>query len=244
MKITDKIISLPPYISTTWSNVASIHMKGNVLVITLREGDVISIPSLKQEIIDLIFNTHASYLEKNSISQTPRTTQESSKISTPFTQSAIENGADMPFRLGFGVGFGAFDGLGSVMQHNPSQANAPDLPPEILNKIASIAKIIAPEDIMAMPKAEPHCNCVHCQIAQAINRGTQPAAESESAEEVVVSDAELQFQQWDISQMGDKLFSVINRLDNKEKFSVYLGHPIGCTCGKSGCEHILAVLKS
>ena len=44
--------------------------------------------------------------------------------------------------------------------------------------------------------------------------------------------------------MNDKLFTVINKLDQQEKYNVFLGEPVGCTCGKQGCEHMLAVLKS
>ena len=44
-------------------------------------------------------------------------------------------------------------------------------------------------------------------------------------------------------QTDEKMFTVTNRLDKNEKFNVYLGKPIGCTCGKEGCEHILAVLR-
>ena len=48
----------------------------------------------------------------------------------------------------------------------------------------------------------------------------------------------------EITQTGDKLFTVVNKLDPQENYHVYLGHPVGCTCGKQGCEHILVVLKS
>ena len=69
-----------------------------------------------------------------------------------------------------------------------------------------------------------------------------PINEREVEEDV--RDDELQFEQWSISSAGDKLYNVVNRLDEQEKYRVYLGHPVGCTCGREGCEHILAVLKS
>ena len=59
-----------------------------------------------------------------------------------------------------------------------------------------------------------------------------------------VPDAELSFQEWDIVQTGKDLFHVSSRLDPNEQYNVFLGNPVGCTCGKAGCEHILAVLKS
>ena len=128
------------------------------------------------------------------------------------------------------------------MQHNPAQANSPDLPEEVLNKVSAIAKIVTPEDMKSLPKAEPHYNCIHCQIARAIHKGIQNM-DGEREDEEEVADEELQFQQWDIKQKGE-LFVVTNRLDTAEQYHVYLGNPVGCTCGKSGCEHIVAVLKS
>lgn len=231
MRINDKVISLPPYLSTTWNNISAIHMKGNILVITLHEGEIVNVPGLKQDVIDSIFDAHTSYLDKQESGLVPQ--ESAAKIFNSSSPQAYE----MPLRFGFG----SMDSIGTAMQHNPSQANMPDLPPEILSKISAIAKIIAPEDIEVMPKAEQNCNCMYCQVARAVN--PKPISEV-VLEEIVISDAELQFQQWDIAQTGDKLFSVTNRLDTNEKYNVYLGSPVGCTCGREGCEHILAVLKS
>ncbi len=64
MKINDKILSIPPYISTSWSYVKSLQMKGPFLVITLMGGEAINIPNLKGDIIEQIFIAHANFLEK------------------------------------------------------------------------------------------------------------------------------------------------------------------------------------
>ena len=62
-----------------------------------------------------------------------------------------------------------------MMQHNPSQADAPDIPPDILQKIGAITKIIAPtEEQVFLPKAEPNCNCFHCQIARSVESSLLP----------------------------------------------------------------------
>lgn len=236
MKINDKILSIPPYISTSWSYVKSLQMKGPFLVITLMGGESINIPNLKSEILEQIFNAHANYLEKTL--ETPKET--SPKNPMMFSSES----PDLPFKLGIG----SIDGLGNPLVHNPAQRDAPDIPPQILQKIAAIAKIISPEEIMAMPKPESHCNCLHCQIVRAIHHVVEPEVTEEIAIEQTsdeeVKDEDLAFQQWDVSQTGDKLFNVTNKLDTQEKYSVYLGHPVGCTCGKSSCEHIVAVLKS
>lgn len=62
MKINKKVFSIPPYISTTWMNIAALHMKDSVLMITLIDGETISIPGLKQDIITEIFRTHAEVI--------------------------------------------------------------------------------------------------------------------------------------------------------------------------------------
>ena len=239
MRINNKILSIPPYLSTSWNHVLALHMKDSTLVVCLNDGSTVDVPNLKPEIIEMIFSAHASYLERQSERPNPSQPNYPTKASNSLF-STLANDADIPFRLGFGT----FDALGSALQHNPSQANAPDLPKEILSKISAIAKIVAPEETVNLPKPEPHCNCIHCQIAKAISSGLGEPQQQLEAEEEEVSSEDLSFCQWEITQTGDKLYTVINRLDSKEKYSVYLGHPLGCTCGKQGCEHILAVLKS
>jgi hypothetical protein len=101
MKINDKIISIPPYISTNWNSIAAIHMKGNLLVVSLVDGDTINIPGLKHETIEMVFNFHALHLEK----ETNRAPSEKLQaLSGKMTPDQI---IELPFRLGFGV----FDGV-------------------------------------------------------------------------------------------------------------------------------------
>lgn len=236
MKINDKILSIPPYISTSWNFIKSLQMKGPFFVITLMGGESINIPNLKSEIIEQIFKAHAEYLEKKI---------DLPKETNPGFPQALFNpdSNELPFKLGIG----SIEGLGNPLMHNPTQKDSPDIPKQILQKITAIVKILSTEEILAMPKAEPHCNCLHCQIVRSIHTAVEPEqAHHENYEnhEDEVKEEELIFQQWDVTQTGDKLFNVVNRLDTQEKYSVYLGHPVGCTCGKSSCEHIVAVLKS
>jgi len=223
IKITNKMLSIPPHISTHWSHIAALHMKEDILAITLVGGDTLHIANLNSETARLIFQYHALYLDSLG--------SDLSKM-----KGAAER-EESSIRLAFGS---SIDGLGSVMEHNPSQADAPDLSQEILEKIGAIAKIIAPAEEILLPKAEPGCNCFHCQIARALN----PLPSSSLQDEHDVTDQDLHFQQWTITQTGEKLFSVASVLDEHEKYNVYLGNPVGCTCGKQGCEHMLAVLKS
>lgn len=242
MKINDKTLSIPPFISTSWKNITAIHMKGAVLAISLVNGESIEIPNLKPEIIELIFANHALYIEKESSQQNPNTQMFTNKRS--FQQASTSSSEAPPFKFELG----GLEALGAALHHNPANANAPDLPPEILNKISMMAKMMGPEEIASIPKAEPHCNCVYCQIARVMtNETAEPKeAESHAHEEHLdtVADEELHFQEWNITNAGENLYTVTNKLDPQEKYNVYLGHPVGCTCGKQGCEHILAVLKS
>jgi hypothetical protein len=116
--------------------------------------------------------------------------------------------------------------------HNPEHANLPPLPPEILEKIGMVAQTLGLAD---GPPAEPNCNCFYCQVARTLN----PEASEER-----VSDEELSFRTWDVHQKGDKLYAVTNPLDPNETYQVFLGSPVGCTCGDTHCEHIRAVLQS
>lgn len=233
MNINEKFFSFPPFLSTAWAHVAalSINRQGNI-VVHMNSGESITLPELPQEAIDVIFKAHAAFLE-NQVLNEPAFRH---KKLPQNIKERLES--DFPLRFSFGT----MDGLGSAMQHNPAQKNAPDLPEEMITKIAEVSRILAPSDPDQIPKPEPHCNCYHCQIARALNHSPEQEAERLLEEEVTVED--LQFDQWEITQTGDKLFNVINKLDGLENYSVHLGHPVGCTCGKQNCEHILAVLKS
>lgn len=234
IRINSKFISIPPFISTEWPHVIALYIKERTLVIVLIDGEAIQISNLSPSTIELIFKYHAAYLEKDYDQTITHSANETQQIQQSLEFPAI---GETSFRLAFG----AMDGLHAVMQHNPAQAQAPDLPPEILQKISTIAKIMTPEEIL-LPQAEAGCNCFHCQIARAIHPSTE--TEVVSAIEEDVADADLSFQQWMITQTGEQLFFVVNKLDQNEHYNVFLGQPVGCTCGQEGCEHILAVLKS
>lgn len=243
MIINEKLISIPPYLSTDWSNVRCLHMDDNRLVVTLTSGQAVMIPQLEKEMVQLAFTKHASFLEGGVGNEVDLGVGNVDDASASFMETAGASGMEMPlFRMGLGPGMENFS---AALQHNPAQASSPDLPLEILQKIASVAKIVAPDDPDLLPKAEPHCNCIHCQIARAIHGGLESEAEAEIEEdEEEVTNEDLSFQQWDIEQIGENLHSVTNRLDSKESYKVYIGDPVGCTCGTSGCEHIVAVLQS
>jgi hypothetical protein len=223
MKITTTILSIPPYISTTWKNISSLHIREEkgafTLVVILQNRVQVEVPGLDKGTIDSVFEAHAHYAEES----TP-------KIPTPL---------DGPFSFSLPMkADGPIETLGYGMQHNQEQANLPPIPPEVLKKITMIARAFGLDDASALPKAEPHCNCVYCQVA----RSLQGDAQEEPVEEVTAED--LSFRNWDIKQSGDNLYTVTNPLDPNEHYSVFLGTPLGCTCGLKNCEHIRAVLNT
>lgn len=249
MKITSKFLHLPPHISTSWMQVRAIFLKQNDLVVSLIDGTMIVIHGLQPDLIETIFNAHATFLENHFTRPNPPPLQLFQIASQGNPANPHQEHGEKQHSMR--INFDNLESMTSAMQHNPAQANMPNLPKEVVNKIAEIARVVAPDEINNMPKPEPHCNCTHCQIARAIHEVGQPAETSptiaehpQTATEEVISEADLVFQQWEITKTGDQLYSVANRLDQLEKYTVFLGEPVGCTCGKSGCEHILAVLKS
>ena len=64
MKINDKILSIPPFISTPWGNISSIQMEdAGTLTIILLDNTKVNIPNLSEEDVKKIFNFHALSLE-------------------------------------------------------------------------------------------------------------------------------------------------------------------------------------
>ena len=231
MKITPQILSIPPYLSTTWSEIASMFVKeessGLSLTIVLQGGHQVIIPSLSQAVITAIFDAHAKYIHSNT---TP-------KIETHSDQERPSSfGLTLPFTQSDG---NTIDVFGSAAEHNPAQAHFPPLPPMVLKKIAAIAQALGLNFLPNFSKAEPGCNCVFCQVVNAMRQDTPVDAVQEE-----VSDQDLQFRSWDIHQTAEKLYSVTNPLDANEHYSVFLGEPLGCTCGAKNCEHIRAVLNT
>ncbi len=221
-KIDSNIICIPPYISATWDQVTFMQSEEIpetqklTLILHLSDGKEIAIPNLDASIVDIAFNAHLKHMEQKKAG------------SIPFPMDGVAQ---------FKIGMPGMENLSDAMQHDLSKADTPDLPQEMLEKIAGVAKLVAGGELEAFPQAEPHCNCTHCQLARAIHG-------KEEEEVDPVSDEELTFRSWDIHECGDQLYCVKNPIDPQEQYSVFLGSPVGCTCGKPHCEHIKAVLTS
>lgn len=234
MKINEFFISVPPYLSLSWKEVAVIFMKESDLFIKLKSGQTLLVPQLTPEQIEAVFTCHARFLELE-ILRTHSMTRFMGPFPLPFPLDTLEL-PEGPLAFKIGTSEGVIHALG----HNPALAKSPPLPEEILNKIVAITKHLGiVGNGQKIPQATPECNCFFCQIMGRL----QEENDSQLFEEEI-TEQDLKFADWTIQQTGDQQFNVTNPLNTAEKYSVFLGQPIGCSCGKEGCEHIIAVLKS
>ncbi len=240
-KINEKIICIPPYISTSWDHISFMQTEQGAdgeltLVLHLDDGKCIRIYNLDKALIDLAFSAHLKYLESRGEAGSIQVNGPMGFFKNAFGITPEQIGS-MPIQFGI-AGIPGMENLEMAMQHNPAHGDTPDLPAEVLEKIGGITKMLTNGDLNGFPKPEPHCNCPHCQLARAMHGIKRDV----SVEEDRVTDEDLSFHYWDIKQNGDQLYIVTNPLDSAEQYSVFLGNPIGCTCGHEHCEHIKAVL--
>lgn len=239
MKITDILISIPPYISTTWDHVTSLHTENSNLIIGLHNQSSITIPDLSESVIQQIFQAHTNYLE----SHQPTMPQNSI--------TSIEQMFTLPIKLNIKKNdLERQDLFNTVLQHDPKNKDLPPIPEELVHKLGMLSGMMSEQDLMAMPPSEPDCNCMYCQVIRTLMKkiGTIEHKSAYQQEELIesepISDTDLHFQEWEIKHIKEKLYTVSNKLDPHEQYTVFLGDPIGCTCGKTNCEHIIAVLRS
>lgn len=233
MKITESYIHIPPYISTAWNEVRAVWKENDAVFLLLFGKQAIKISGLSEEQEEMIFSFHGKHLVASQESRIPQLSKE---LSLP----AHFLGGMAP--LGMQLGIAGQGGVHNILQHNLTMANFPDLPLELLQRIAKVASALSQGmEGMEVSEDEPHCNCPHCQLARVMRESAQsceePPSESKEEEEVFVSD-------WRIQNKEKDVYEVAHRLHLEEAYLVHLGDPLGCTCGKSGCEHLLAVLRS
>ncbi len=244
MKINQNILSIPPHISTEWKNIATFHIREDsdsgrtILIVTLSSGSCIEVPNLNQTTIEEIFAAHARYLESGS--------QEKSPVQLPKNNTQMSGGLDSNLlNFPFSMGTDGLSNLNMIMLHNQEQSHSVDLPPEILKKTIAMIKALGIDSVLNnMQKAEPHCNCFYCQIARSLYSDVHTLDEKDTPSEELVSDEDLKFKDWIINQINDNLYNITNPLDTQEHYQVFLGKPLGCTCGAKDCEHIRTVLNS
>jgi hypothetical protein len=219
MRITPKRLNISPYVSTSWDSISTLHAVEAAGIFTLhlilKDGHEIVVPNLDREAIDLIFSAHAKYIE----------------APLEGSQKKVFLG-DIPLNLKSSPSEGP--ATFNAVEHNPDQADFPPLPPTILEKLTNIALAFGKEALQSLPKAVRGCHCIYCQLMHAIF--------GEEEEEVALED--LRFRDWEVEEMAEKLYVVKNPIEPNEYYNVYLGEPLGCTCGCKNCEHIRAVLST
>lgn len=241
VKLSEKVISIPPYISTSWSNIKSLYIDDDkALIFNLVDGAKVHIPGLSEDVIQAIFDMHVKVVEQR-LEGGEKEPQDNG-VQDMLSKMSDSSGGGVAFPMQFEMN--DLDGLGSMMQHNPAQSDSPDLPDEVLKKVAAIAEVVGKDEMMAVPQPVQGCNCFYCQITRAIHKGVDDLVEEDEDAFDEVTDDDLKFREWDIKQIGENLYEVVNPLDESERYNVFLGEPLGCTCGEKNCEHVRAVLQS
>lgn len=241
-KINDQLICIPPYISAHWSQITCIesvyedNSAAPVLKLHLQNQQIISIPDLEPTLIETVFHEHQIYLE--SCCDQDQGKKDDDRFSSIITSLQQLTNKDTSVQVlsspPWVSSLLSSNPLDMILQHIPEHKDQPDAPAEILEKVTSILRMFANDSFPSLQfKPEPHCNCLHCQVGRMIIEETY---------EEEVDDRELTFREWDVVQSGEHLYIVSNPLVPSEQFNVYLGSPIGCTCGLKNCEHIRAVL--
>ncbi|MBI3508326.1 MAG: hypothetical protein HY069_01635 [Chlamydiia bacterium] len=221
IKISAQMLSIPPYLSTSWKNILSLQADPNgQLVVSMYDGSRVEIPGLDQGSLDTIFEAHSRYADREVGVDVKKMLESPFSFQLPVSS----DGTVLP-----------------ATAHNPEQANLSPLPLEILQKIAAVTRALGLDDTTQIPQAEPNCNCMFCQVARVLH---DEAPLQKASTEEIVDDADLHFRNWDIQQTAEKLYSVTNPLDTNEQYNVFLGEPLGCTCGEKHCEHLKAVLST
>lgn len=233
--VTEKFLHISPYLSTTWSEVSSLRQEGPNLFIALKNFTEVKIPFLKEKQLEAIFTFHEKYLDHFFSAKQPLI-----ESPPPFAQDLLSS--FQPSRekmLQFAIGT---PGDISDMEHNPHLKDLPELDPEVIKKIVSIVKVLTPEGEEAFLSKESveGCNCPACQIRHFLEKENQSGITQE--EEFLEKPTEVM--PWIISSVGENLYKVESKENPEEVAHVFLGNPLGCSCGEHGCPHLIAVLKS
>jgi hypothetical protein len=256
MKINRKILSIPPYISTSWEQVLALKTERQTqdlleLQISLKDGSTIKIPEMTDLVVEAIFSSHAKHLE-NPTTENKAQKENSFFMKEPPSTTLILEGP-FPFSPGllenpFLLGGGSMENLKNFMpvfQHDPEKSQEEILfPQSLIDKIVKVMKTLGVDKLNSLPKPEPHCNCPFCQISRSLRNSLEKDS-TEVEEEIQESD--LSFRSWIIQPTSKSTYTVTHPDALHESYTVDLGSessPLSCSCGCNRCEHIRAVLSS
>jgi hypothetical protein len=249
MKINHRVLHIPPYISCRWNEIASIgvetHNDEILLHIQLLSGSKVTVPNLTQDQIDLIFKMHVQHLESAAEEEEEfKKMKELPFFSNLFQAPPMDANVATSFGTPIAFHLDANDPAALFQGHNPAFYNSPPLPKEILNKIVIIAKAIGGDMVKDVEPVDL-CNCFFCQIARALHQEraeeSKPHVPKNLPKDLLRGGID---PEWMVEEIGTNLYKVTSRDEPSVIYQVYLGNPIGCSCGSNRCSHIIAVLKT
>ncbi|NDE63904.1 MAG: hypothetical protein EB053_06075 [Chlamydiae bacterium] len=249
MKINHRVLHIPPYISCKWSEIASIGVESiegqNVLHVQLLSGARAIVPNLTQDEIDLVFKMHVQHLEAAAEEEEKfKNVKEIPFFSNLFQPPPMDANVATSFGAPISFHFDATDPSSLFQGHNPQFANSPALPKEILDKITLIAKAIGGEMVKEVEPVDL-CNCFFCQIARALHNERKdekkPHIPKNLPKDLLSGGID---PEWMVEEVGPHMFKVTSRDEPGILYQVYLGDPLGCSCGSNRCQHIVAALKT
>jgi len=136
MIVNTKLLSIPPYISTSWKDVELLLSDGeHTLNVYLKNGTIIKIAHLLKEQLELIFKVHQEVL--------------------------MQKPKDIPPSL---IDPLFFNFSGPFLEHDPEMSDAEPLPEEIKLKLKSLVDTFPKLEKSKLPKFHDNCNCPHCQL--------------------------------------------------------------------------------
>lgn len=238
MKINSNVISIPPYITTSWENVNVINVeidkdKKKILIISLESGDQIKIPELSDEDIHNVTSSFESFIEKTSNEQ--NFVDHNSMISglTEVFQQFINDGKTSQATMSQSPGIGV---VKVPLGHSALHSNMPIFDPESLRNIIKTIKAIGEgRNLFEKGEYQECCNCIYCQACKFLQ---EEKTENELKEE------NLEFaSSWNVEEVNSNEYLVSNK-ENNSTFNVKLEPSVACSCGSNKCEHIRIVLMN
>lgn len=235
-KINSKILLIHPFISVAFQEVsyltAQIQNGALILLVGLKNGTVVPVPSLSEKEILSAFLAHEQHVEEMGLQKAAFFHKLSR--ATPIDGAIATDLPSLSFQL---------SDLGTLPLngHDDSMKDAPPLPKDVIEKVSLVARTLG-GDLFEQIEFVPNCNCFFCQIARSIK---EDLARMKGEEEQIEEEPEAPLsKEWVITEIGDHLFRVSHHTDSSQVYTVSLKGQIQCSCGQERCLHIRAVLES
>lgn len=233
MKITDLYLSFPPHLIVGWQHVSAIQgdpLPNDLtrLTIYLSHAGQITLPEISTLEATAIFNAFQRFQENR-----PTLKIRMHNLSAMTGERMLPEASVMHT-----MGPISYDQLSRTLQHDPQQKDLPALPNDVLLRIAHTARVMfTNEEGTLLPQPRPHCHCMYCQIARAIQGGMEQSQD-------VVSEDDLRLCEWKIQQIVPDRYIVSSASDPLQEHEVHLKPTVSCSCGLDHCVHVEAVLRS